>query len=136
MKQQLFDFNFVNSDGISKIINSLDLAKKTSGAIPTKTVKLGNKRICKELANCINEWIKQNKFPNELKITDTTAIFKKENPLDKTNNRSICILQTGSKICERILFNQFQHFSNGFLSPLIRRFWKRYCTQYTLINLL
>ena len=31
---QLFDFNFVNTDGISKIINSLDPTKKTSGAKP------------------------------------------------------------------------------------------------------
>ena len=31
---QIFDFNFVNSDDISKIINSLDPTKKTIGAIP------------------------------------------------------------------------------------------------------
>ena len=55
---QLFNFNFVNSDKISKIINSLDSTKKTSGAIPTKIVKLAKKQSCKELANCINELYK------------------------------------------------------------------------------
>ena len=40
---QLFDFNFVSSDDISKIINSMDSTKKTSGAIPIKIVKLANK---------------------------------------------------------------------------------------------
>ena len=64
---QLFDFNFVSSDDIFKIINSMDSAKKTSGPIPIKIVKLANKKICKDLANCINECIKQNKFPYELK---------------------------------------------------------------------
>ena len=44
---QLFDFNFVNSDEISKIKNSLDRTKKMSGAIPTKIVKLANKQIRK-----------------------------------------------------------------------------------------
>ena len=34
-RTQLFDFSFVNSDDICKILNSLDLAKTTSGAIPT-----------------------------------------------------------------------------------------------------
>ena len=72
---QLFDFSFVSSDDISKIINSLDPTKKANGAIPTKIVKLANKQICKDLANCINECIKQNKFPNELKIADITPIF-------------------------------------------------------------
>ena len=133
---QLFDFNFVSSDDISKIINSMDSTKKTSGAIPIKIVKLANKKICKDLANCINECIKQNKFPNELKIADITPIFKKEDPLDKTNYRPISILPTVSKIFERILFNQLQRFSNKFLSPLLCGFRKGYSTQYALINLL
>ena len=54
-------------DDISKIINSLEPTKKMSGVIPTKIVKLANKQICKDLENCINERIKQNKFPKEVK---------------------------------------------------------------------
>ena len=133
---QLFAFNFVSSYDISEIINSMDSTKKTSGAIPIKIVKLANKKICKDVANCINECIKQNKFPNELKIADITLIFKKEDPLDKTNYRPISILPTVSKIFERILFSQLQRFSNKFLSPLLCGFRKGYSTQYALINLL
>ena len=135
-EKQLFDFNFVSSDDISKIINSLDPTKKTSGAIPTKIVKLANKQICKHLANCINECITQNKFPNELKIVDITPTFKKDDPLDKTNYRPISILPTVSKIFGRMLFNQLQRFSNKFLSPLLCGFRKGRSTQYALINLL
>ena len=58
----------------------MDRTKKMSGAIPIKIVKLANKKNCKNLANCMNECIKQNKFPNELKIADITPIFKKEEP--------------------------------------------------------
>ena len=133
---QLFDFNFVSSDDISKIINSMDSTKKTSGAILIKIVKPANKKICKDLANCINECIKQSKSPNELKIADITPILKKEDPLDKTNYRPISILPTFSKTFERIIFNQLQRFSNKFLSPLLCGFWKGYSTQYALINLL
>ena len=61
-RTQLFDINFVNSDGISKIINWLDPTRKTSGAIPIKIVKLANKQNCKDVENCINECTKQNKF--------------------------------------------------------------------------
>ena len=133
---QLFGFNFVSSDDISKIINSMDSTKKTSGAIPIKIVKLANKKNCKDLANCINECIKQNKFPNKLKIADIKPIFKKEDPLDKTNYRPISILPPFSKIFERILFNQLQCFSNKFLSPLLCGSRKGHNTQYALINLL
>ena len=95
---QLFDFNFVNSDGSSKTINSMDPTKKTSGAIPIKIVKLANKQICKDLSNCLNKCIMETKFPNELKIASIMPIFKKEDPLDKTNYRPISILPTVSKI--------------------------------------
>ena len=90
----MFDFNFVNSDDIPKIINSLDPTKKMSGVVPTKRVKLTNKQIYKDLAIFINECIKEKIFPNKLKIADITPIFKKEDPLDKTNYRSISILPT------------------------------------------
>ena len=133
---QLFDFNFVSSDAISKIINSMDSTKKTSGATPIKIVKLANKKICKDLGNCINEYIKQNKFSKELKIADITPIFKKEDPLDKTNYRPISILPTVSKIFERILCSHLQRFPNKFLSPLLCGFRKGYSTQCALINLL
>ena len=91
---RLFNFNFVSNDDISKIITSLALTKKASGVIPTKFVKLKNKEICKDLANCINYSIKKNKFPNEMKAADITPIFKKENPLNKENYRPISVLRT------------------------------------------
>ena len=55
----------------------MDSTKKMSGAIPIKIVKLANKNICKDLANCINECVKQNKFPNKLKIADISLYSKK-----------------------------------------------------------
>ena len=45
LKQQLFDFDFVRSDDISKIMNSMDSTKKTSGVIPIKIVKPANKNV-------------------------------------------------------------------------------------------
>ena len=74
---RLFDFNFVSSDDISKIVTSLDSTKKTSGVIPTKIVKLANKEISKDLVNFIKE-LKKNKLPNELKSADITPKFKKQ----------------------------------------------------------
>ena len=105
---QLFNFNFVNSDGVSKIINSLDPTKKSSGDIPTKTIKVANKQVCKDLANCTNECIRQNKFPNELKIADITPIFKKVDPLGKTNYQYYQLFQIFSKEYYSINYNVFQ----------------------------
>ena len=133
---QFFYFNFVSSDDISKIINSKDPTKTTSGAIPIKIVKLANKQIYKDLVNGINECITQNNYPNQLKIADITLIFKKENPIDKTNYRPISILPTASKVFKRILFNQLQRCSNKFLSFVFCGFREGYFTQCALISLI
>ena len=65
---RLIDFSFVSSDDISKIVTSLDSTNKTSSVIPTKIVQFTNKEIFKDLANCINESIKRNEFPNEVTL--------------------------------------------------------------------
>ena len=96
--------------------------------------KLANKQICKDLANCLkykHKCIKQNKFPN----ADIRPIFKKEDPLDKTNYRPISILPTVSKVFERILFSQLR-FSVRLFSPLLCGFRKGYSTQYAPVNIL
>ena len=133
---RLFDFNFVSSDDISKIITSFDSTKKTSGVIPTKIVKLANIEICKDLANSINESIKKNKFPNELKAAEITPSFKREDPLNKENYTPVSVIPAISNMFERILFDQLTKFSNKFLSSLLCGFRKWYSTQYALVNLL
>ena len=112
---RLFDFNFASSDDMSKIITSLDSTKKSNGVIPTIIVKLANKEICMDLANCINESFKKNEFPNELKTADVTPTFKKEDPLNKENYRPVSVFPTVSEIFERVLFDQLKKFSNKFL---------------------
>ena len=121
---RLFDFNFVSSDEISKIITSSDSTKKTIDVFPREIVKLANKEICKDLASCINESIKKNEFPSELKAADITSIFKKEDPLNKENFRPVSVLPTISSIFEKVLFEQLAKFPNKFLSPLLRGFRK------------
>ena len=114
---RLFNFNFVSSDDISKMTTLLDTTK-TGSVNPTKIVKVANKEICKDLANCINKSIKNNKFPNALKASDITPIFKIEDPLNKETYRAVSVLLTISKIFERALFDEFTEFSDKFLSPI------------------
>ena len=92
--------------------------------------------MCKDLANCINDSIKNKEFSNELKAADITPIFKKEDPLNKESCRPVSMLLTISKIFERVVFDQLTKNSNKFLSPLLRGFRKGYSIHYTLVNLL
>ena len=65
--------------------------------------------------------MKQNKFPNELKIADITLIFKKEDPLDKTSYSAISILATVSEIFRKNIIQSNKTFFKqiSFVSPLL-----------------
>ena len=125
---RLFDFNFVTSVEISKIITSLDPKKRTSDVICTKIVKLANKDIYKDLENCTNEYINQNDFRNKLKAADITSIFKKEDLLNKKNHRLVSVLPTIANILERVLFDELTKFANNYRFPLLCGFRKGYST--------
>ena len=93
------------------------MTKKISGVVPTKIVKLVQKEICKDLANCFNKFIKKNEFQNELKAADITPLFKKEDLLNKINYRPVSVLPTISKIFERLLFDQLKNVQISFFLP-------------------
>ena len=60
-------------------------------------------------------------------------MFKKEDPLNKENYRSVSVLPTMSKILETVLFNRFTQSSNNFISLLLCGFRKDYSSQYALL---
>ena len=53
-----------------------------------------------------NFYIDNNTYPNGLKKADIKPVYKKDDPSDKTNYRSISILPVLSKVFERFLYDQ------------------------------
>ena len=65
--------------------------KVSTGEIPIKILK--ESKFCfPEITNCINESLTNNKFPDALKLSDITPVFKKLDPSDKANYRPVSIL--------------------------------------------
>ena len=57
-----------------------------------------------DLSNCINEAIRNNKFPDPLKWSDITPVHKKLDPSDKANYRPVsvkhyCVWVWRKKLC-------------------------------------
>ena len=70
-----------------------------------------------------------------MKLADITPVYKKNDPLDKTNYRSISILPVVSKIFERIMQKQINDFIIGFLSAFLCGYKKGFNTQHALLTL-
>ena len=80
--------------------------------------------------------IVRGEFPDELKLTDVTPTFKKDDPTSVKNNSLISVLPAVSKIYERIIRKQIAKFMDKYLSPYLCGYRKGYNSQYALVSLM
>ena len=71
-----------------------------------------------------------------LKLANITPIFKKDDPLDKSNYRPVSILPLLSKVYERIIYNQLSQHSEQFLNSILCGFREAHNTQHPFFKLL
>ena len=63
--------------------------KSSSGKISPTIIKLAKKEILIPITNCINKCIVTKSFPDELKATDVTPVFKKDDPNNKLSTNQL-----------------------------------------------
>ena len=77
-QSELFTFNLVSSDEIKREILTLNNKKASrEGDIPVNILKDATDTYLLILTKVVNSLIKQNEFPNELKLADVLPIYKK-----------------------------------------------------------
>ena len=94
------------------------------------------------LTDIINQSLQNCIFPDELKLAEVIPLFKKADPFDKINYRSVSLHSHMSKVFERIIFNQINKYIEPFLpnlltgSNLLTGFRKNHNTQHSLLKML
>ncbi|XP_057312173.1 uncharacterized protein LOC130653672 [Hydractinia symbiolongicarpus] len=131
-----FSFLPVNPEEVHKVILSLNAKKAVSGPIPTRIIQIVADKICLPLTNCINSCITDGIFPSVLKLSEVIPVFKKGANSRKENYRPISILNSFSKILERLLFNQISSYFQPIFSSLLCGFRSKYSTQNALFRLI
>ena len=58
----------------------------------------------------VNEALKTGSFPDSLKCTNVSPIYKKEDPFDKKNYKPVSILPLLSKVYERVIYYQTSNY--------------------------
>ena len=113
-----FPFQCVSEATVRKVVKSSPSDKATAGEIPVNVLK--NSEICFfDLNNCINKAIRNNKFPDSLKLSDITPMYKKLDPGDKANYRPVSVLSLLSKVFEKIIYGQLYGYLEKFLNELL-----------------
>jgi len=118
------------------VINDLKTNKSVGGDIPTSIFKDINESSYTVLTNCINNNIETDSFPYSLKEANITPLFKKNDPLEKSNYRPVSVLPLLSKVYERLLYNQLSDHADTFLNNVLCGSRKAHSSQHALFKLL
>ena len=86
-----------------------------------------------KLTNIFNECLVNGKFPDTLKKSDVTPIFKKGNDNEKEKYRPVSTLSTFSKVFEKLLFEQINDHMQSKSSKHLTGFRKSHSTQNALL---
>ena len=107
-----FNFRPITRRELYEVIDNLD-KNKSSGPrnIPAWAIKEGKMAIGVHLQFTINECIKTNVFPSELKKAYVTPIYKKGDKQKGENYRPISVTPMFAKIFERLLLNQLSEYT-------------------------
>ena len=122
-------------DEVKIVIRDMGDSKSVGGEIPIE-ILMESEFTFEILTNYVNKSIETGCFPNSLKEANITSIFKKDDPLDKSNYRPVRILPLISKVYERLIYNQLLEYTEKNLSHISCGFRKAHSTQCALFKLL
>ena len=60
---------------------------------------------CEKLANILNDCLKENRFPNLMKVAEINPVLKKLDNTSKENYQTIGMLSNVAKLFERIIYS-------------------------------
>ena len=132
-----FSFKTVNESEIKNLLKNLD-TKKASGidTVPPKLVKLSADFLTPLLTKAINMSIAQNVFPENDKTASVIPLDKgKPNKNEMSNFRPVSVLNTFSRIYERVIKDQIVCGMEKYFSPFLSAYRKNYSSQNILISL-
>ena len=105
------------------------------GDIPDKILKNSINIYLSKLTILINNCLKKEAFPYDLKLADITPLFEKEDRLNKENYRPVSIIPHLLKVLERIIYQQMDSFIKSKFSLYLCEFRKNYNAQYSLLKM-
>ena len=133
-----FSFHEVQHHEVWALLRSLDEKKSTGeDQIPPKLVHLAADELTAPLTFAINSCLQNQRFPDKGKRAAVCPLDKgEENRTAEKNFRPVSVLNTFSKIYEKVVKQQLIVYLDTTLSVFIGAYRKAYGTQHVLIRLL
>ena len=91
---------------------------------------------CEKLTNILNDCLKENRFPNLMKVAEISPVFKKLDNTSKDNYRPISTLSNFAKLFESIIYSQLNDYMENKFSKYLTGFPKNHSTQSSLLRMI
>ena len=132
-----FGFEPTNPVEVQKRLKNIDTKKATGfDKVPPKLVKLSAEILSTLLSIARNNSLKYGVFSDDTKIASVIPLDEgKPNKNEISNFRPVSILNTFSKIYEKVIKDQLVSGLDKYLSPFISAYRKGYSTQHVLTRL-
>ena len=109
--RKCFNFRYITTKETNVLTDSLNTSKPVGPSkIPAWAIKDAKAALAEPLCFLINQFITEGKFPEYLKKACVTPLFKKGNPEDPLNYRTISATSPLSKVFEKAFSSQITSF--------------------------
>ena len=78
--------------------------------LPVSVLKQFANRYCEKLINIFNNCLKENRFPNSMKVAKISPLSKKLDNTSKDNHRLISTLSNIAKLFKNTTYLQLNHY--------------------------
>ena len=95
-----------------------------SNDIPVSVMKQFANCYCEKLTNILNDCLKENGFPNLMKVAEISPVFKKLDNTSKDDYRPISMLSNFAKLFESIIYSQLNDCMKSKFSKYLTAFRK------------
>ena len=134
---ECFSFKSISKDDIIEAVKKLPSNKASiSNDILISIIKNFATCYCEKLASIFNDCLKENKFPNLMKIAEINPVSEKLDNTSKDNNRPISTLSNFTKHFESILFTQLNGYMQNKFSKFLTGFRKNHSTQNSPLRMI
>ena len=103
---------------------------------PYQILKEYSELLSGKLKDILNNCLDQGIYPDRLELADLSPISKADDSSLKKNHRPVSVLNTISKLFEKLINKQLGAYIDNHLSQYICRYRKGYSTQYAIYSLL
>ena len=108
---------------VHKLLENMDKKKATGyDNIPPKILKVAAHELAFPITNLINLSVEASCFPNNLKKSELSPLFKARDSLLSENYRPLSILPAISKVFEKVFDQQLYDYFAHILSDLLSAF--------------